>query len=84
MTPENDDDEGMREETLRTPAEALAALRIVEDLFEVSLLAVYLHGSAVSGGLRPQSDVDLLVVTGQPMTDAILPNQSQPSDPCRS
>jgi hypothetical protein len=38
MTPENDEDEGMREETPRTPAEALAALRIVEDLFEGSLL----------------------------------------------
>jgi predicted nucleotidyltransferase len=34
-------------------------------------LAVYLHGSAVSGGLRPQSDVDLLVVTERPMTDAM-------------
>ena len=71
MTPENDEDEGMREETPGTPAEALAALRIVEDLFEGSLLAVYLHGSDVSGGLRLQSDVDLLVVTEQPMTDAM-------------
>jgi len=71
MFPENDENESMKEETLRTPAEALAALRIVEDLFEASLLAVYLHGSAVSGGLRPHSDVDLLVVTDQPVTDAM-------------
>ncbi|MBK4215192.1 DUF4111 domain-containing protein [Paracoccus caeni] len=28
-----------------------------------SVQAVYLHGSAVSGGLRPHSDIDLLVVT---------------------
>ncbi|GHG29091.1 aminoglycoside adenylyltransferase domain-containing protein [Paracoccus aerius] len=27
-----------------------------------SLLAIYLHGSAISGGLRPQSDIDLLAV----------------------
>jgi streptomycin 3"-adenylyltransferase len=61
----------MRDEAPKTPAEGLAALKIVKDLFDDSLLAVYLHGSAVSGGLRPQSDVDLLVVTEQPMTDAM-------------
>lgn len=65
------DEEGMQEETPRTPAEALAALRIAKDLFGGSLSAVYLHGSAVSGGLRPQSDVDLLLVIEQPMTDAM-------------
>ncbi|MXQ13106.1 aminoglycoside adenylyltransferase family protein [Microvirga makkahensis] len=53
------------------PAEALNALKIVEELFDGSLLAVYLHGSAVSGGLRPRSDVDLLVVTECPMTDVM-------------
>jgi predicted nucleotidyltransferase len=30
--------------------------------------AVYLHGSAVSGGLQPQSDIDLLVITSRPMS----------------
>lgn len=30
--------------------------------------AVYLHGSAVNGGLRPNSDVDLLAVSDQPLT----------------
>lgn len=33
-------------------------------------MAVYLHGSAVSGGLRPQSDIDFLVVIEQPVTVA--------------
>lgn len=65
------DEEGMQAETPRTPAEARAALRIAKDLFQGSLLAVYLHGSAVSGKLQPQSDVDLLVVIDQPMTDAM-------------
>lgn len=71
VIPEIDKDGRMQEETRRTPTEALAALTIVEDLFEGSLVAVYLHGSAVSGALRPQSDVDLLVVTEQPMTDTM-------------
>ena len=57
----------MLEEEL--PDEAHAAMALVEELFGDNLLAVYLHGSAVSGGLRPASDVDLLVVTARPMTE---------------
>lgn len=34
-----------------------------------SLLAVYLYGSAVSGGLRPQSDIDLLAVVEEGLTE---------------
>ena len=34
-----------------------------------NLLGIYLHGSSVLGGLRPASDLDLLVVTRQPLTD---------------
>ncbi|NLV96009.1 MAG: DUF4111 domain-containing protein [Desulfovibrionales bacterium] len=43
--------------------EADNAVCAVRQRLAESLLAVYLHGSAVSGGLRPQSDIDLLVVT---------------------
>ena len=50
------------------PAEADNALSVVRKLLAESLVAVYLHGSAVSGGLRPHSDVDLLVIIDQPMT----------------
>nr|WP_313372341.1 aminoglycoside adenylyltransferase family protein [Brucella intermedia] len=32
------------------------------------LAAVYMHGSAVSGGLRPQSDIDLLAVIDRTMS----------------
>ncbi|WP_426577206.1 aminoglycoside adenylyltransferase family protein [Xenorhabdus stockiae] len=53
-------------------------------------MAVYLHGSAVAGGLRPNSDVDLLVVINKPLTseireclatDLMLISGRYPSDP---
>lgn len=53
------------------PSEADAALSIVRKRLAESLVAVYLHGSAVAGGLRPRSDVDLLVVIDRPMTSEI-------------
>ncbi len=53
------------------PSEAEKALPIIRELLAESLVAVYLHGSAVTGGLRPRSDVDLLVVIDQPMTSGI-------------
>ncbi len=46
--------------TERTVTEVVARL---VDLDVGGLVAVHLHGSAVSGGLRPDSDVDLLVTT---------------------
>lgn len=60
----------MPKEAPTIPAEARAALSIAKDVFAGHLRAAYLHGSAVKGGLRPQSDLDLLVVIDQPMTDA--------------
>jgi len=36
---------------------------LVGDVLRDGVLGVYLHGSAVLGGLRPRSDLDLLVVT---------------------
>ncbi|WP_169732805.1 aminoglycoside adenylyltransferase domain-containing protein [Azospirillum halopraeferens] len=42
--------------------------RIARELFGTSLAAVCLHGSAASGHLRPQSDVDVLVVIDRAMT----------------
>lgn len=49
------------------PREADQALSILRERLRESLLAVYLHGSSVSGGLRPHSDVDVLAITGNPM-----------------
>ncbi|WP_338320819.1 aminoglycoside adenylyltransferase family protein [Streptomyces lonarensis] len=37
--------------------------RLVESVLGPALRALYLHGSAVAGGLRPASDLDLLAVT---------------------
>ncbi|WP_043062799.1 aminoglycoside nucleotidyltransferase ANT9 [Brucella anthropi] len=44
----------------------VAALR---NIFGNSLIAVYLHGSGVSGELRPQSDIDLLAVVDRSTTE---------------
>lgn len=46
-----------------------AAMAAMGDIFEDALRAVYLHGSAVAGGLRPQSDIDLLAVVEHAMSD---------------
>lgn len=47
-----------------------AALAVLRDSLADCLGAVYLHGSAVSGGLRPQSDIDLLAVVDRRMTQS--------------
>ncbi|MBU5568418.1 nucleotidyltransferase domain-containing protein, partial [Escherichia coli] len=36
-------------------------LSVIERHLEPTLLAVHLYGSAVDGGLKPHSDIDLLV-----------------------
>lgn len=50
------------------PHAATQALECLQQRLESSLLAVYLHGSAVSGGLCPHSDIDLLAIIQQPLT----------------
>jgi streptomycin 3"-adenylyltransferase len=62
--------------------------RVVREVLGRDVLAVYLHGSAVSGGLRPASDLDILAVLRRPTTrgekasviERILP-LSGPADP---
>jgi streptomycin 3"-adenylyltransferase len=46
----------------KVPNEAIQALKIVKELLGRTVVAVYLFGSAVNGGLRINSDVDVLVV----------------------
>lgn len=53
------------------PDEAKQALSIVQKELADSLVAVYLHGSAVSGELRPRSDVDVLAIIDEPMTSEV-------------
>ncbi|MEV4167407.1 aminoglycoside adenylyltransferase family protein [Nonomuraea dietziae] len=49
-----------------TQAEDIA--RLVREVFGADVVGAYLHGSAVLGGLRPWSDVDVLVVVRRPPT----------------
>jgi streptomycin 3"-adenylyltransferase len=41
---------------------------IVREVLGDAVIGVYLHGSAVQGGLHPRSDIDVLAVTGRPST----------------
>lgn len=52
---------------MTVPVEATRTLPILERVLGGSLLAVYLHGSAVAGGLRRNSDVDLIAVVDRPI-----------------
>lgn len=49
--------------------QAQRVIDTVRDVLGDDLLGVYLHGSATLGGLRPNSDIDLLAVTARPTTD---------------
>lgn len=52
------------------PREAFDVLRIAENVLGSKLVGVFLYGSAVSGGLRINSDVDVLVVVNQRLSEA--------------
>jgi predicted nucleotidyltransferase len=49
----------------RSAEQTSAAADIVRDELGNSVLAACLYGSAVAGGLGPDSDLDLLVVSGR-------------------
>lgn len=51
----------------QVPPEAITVSRILRGHFVKSLVAVYLHGSAVTTGLRPDSDVDLIAIVNSSM-----------------
>lgn len=51
------------------PKEAIQALTIIKEVLEDQLVGVYLYGSAVTGGLRPNSDVDILVLTNSSLSE---------------
>lgn len=48
------------------PEEAIQAQSVVEGVLGESITGIYLFGSAVIGGLKPDSDVDILVVVTEP------------------
>ena len=49
-------------------AQTEAVLGLVGGVLGTDVAGAYLHGSAVLGGLRPHSDLDVLVVANRPMT----------------
>jgi len=53
----------------KIPQQAMQALKIVEELLGSSIVGVYLFGSAVIGGLRINSDVDVLVVVNHSLPE---------------
>jgi aminoglycoside 9-adenylyltransferase len=55
----------------KIPEEALRAGQSVRRFLGSSVVGVYLFGSAVVGGLRPNSDVDVLVVVNDGLTEDI-------------
>jgi streptomycin 3"-adenylyltransferase len=44
-------------------------VRLIDEVLGDDALGTYLHGSAVHGGLRPASDLDILVVTRRTLRD---------------
>ncbi|GAA4840612.1 aminoglycoside nucleotidyltransferase ANT(9)-Ia [Paenibacillus vulneris] len=53
----------------KIPKEAIQAFNVVEELLGSAIVGVYLFGSAVTSGLRINSDVDVLVVVNQSLTE---------------
>ena len=52
----------------RSRQQIAAATAIIRDVLGDAALAAYLYGSAVAGGLRPGSDLDILVVSSRSLT----------------
>ncbi|SDD69118.1 streptomycin 3-adenylyltransferase [Paenibacillus sp. UNCCL117] len=53
----------------KIPKEAIQAFTVVEKLLGRSIVGVYLFGSGVTSGLRVHSDVDVLVIVNQSLTE---------------
>ena len=53
-----------------TSSQVDAVVRLVAGAFGPDLVGAYLHGSAVLGGLRPTSDIDVLAVVSRSSTPA--------------
>jgi streptomycin 3"-adenylyltransferase len=53
----------------RTPAQAYRIAEVAQEVLGGDLIGTWLHGSAVLGGLRPNSDIDVLGVIRRPTTD---------------
>lgn len=54
---------------VKVPKEAIQTLKIVLELLDRTVVGVYLFGSTVNGGLRINSDVDVLVVVNHSLSE---------------
>lgn len=57
--------------TIKLPKEAQQGCKIVLEELGNVVVGMYLYGSAITGGLRIHSDIDVLVIVKQNLTDAI-------------
>ena len=53
----------------KIPKEAIQAETVLRELLDGLLIGVYLYGSAVMGGLRVKSDVDVLALTNNYLSE---------------
>ena len=53
------------------PQQVLQIISITSKLFSNQIVGMYLYGSYVLGGLRPNSDIDILIITKEKMLDNV-------------
>jgi streptomycin 3"-adenylyltransferase len=53
---------------IETAGQLEIVAHVISGVLGSNMLGMYLYGSAVDGGLRPNSDLDLFVVTREPLT----------------
>ncbi|WP_219715991.1 nucleotidyltransferase domain-containing protein, partial [Clostridioides difficile] len=46
-------------------------ISIAETILQGQILGIYLYGSATMNGLRPDSDIDILIITKQELSNSI-------------
>ena len=56
------------------PNQAFQVLKVMEELFVDELISVYLYGSAILGGLHIDSDIDILVIVNQHLSETMRSN----------
>lgn len=61
----------------KIPEEAIRALGVITELLDDILVGVYLYGSAATGGLRVDGDVDILAVADGNLSEGTRKNLTQ-------
>ena len=53
------------------PQQVNQVISIAETILQGQMLGIYLYGSATMNGLRPDSDIDILIITKQELSNSI-------------